>query len=93
MQEQSTQIEIEFNPAEIEKEINLIKSKNVAIAINVQEFEKDNDQNFHVDFLHSMANCRALNYKLEPMSWIDVKLKAGRIIPALVTTTAIVAGL
>ena len=40
-----------------------------------------------------MGNCRAANYKLEPMSWINVKLKAGRIIPALATTTAAVAGL
>jgi hypothetical protein len=40
-----------------------------------------------------MANCRARNYKLEEMDWITVKLKAGRIVPALATTTATVAGL
>ena len=40
-----------------------------------------------------MANCRSANYKLEPMEWITVKLKAGRIIPALATTTAAIAGL
>jgi len=40
-----------------------------------------------------MANCRSLNYKLEAMDWITVKLKAGRIIPALATTTACIAGL
>lgn len=40
-----------------------------------------------------MSNCRAFNYKLEPMEWITVKLKAGRIIPALATTTASIAGL
>ena len=40
-----------------------------------------------------MANLRARNYKLEEMTWINVKLKAGRIVPALATTTACVAGL
>ncbi len=58
-----------------------------------EQFEKDNDQNFHIDFIHAMANCRSGNYKLDPMDWITVKLKAGRIVPALATTTAAVAGL
>mmetsp|Transcript_29748 Transcript_29748/g.27237 ORF Transcript_29748/g.27237 Transcript_29748/m.27237 type:complete len:108 (-) Transcript_29748:414-737(-) len=61
--------------------------------IHAQEFEKDNDQNFHIDFIHAMANCRALNYKLEPMDWLNVKIKAGKIVPALATTTASIAGL
>lgn len=57
------------------------------------EFEKDNDANFHIDFMYSMGNCRASCYKLEPMDWITVKLKAGRIVPALATTTASISGL
>jgi len=56
-------------------------------------FEKDNDANYHIDFIYAMANCRAINYKLDPMDWITVKLKAGRIVPALSTTTSAVAGL
>lgn len=40
-----------------------------------------------------MANCRSSNYKLDAMDWITVKLKAGRIVPALATTTASIAGL
>jgi len=58
-----------------------------------EEFEKDEDQNYHIDFMASMGNCRAVNYKLEPMDWIQVKLKAGRIVPAMATTTAAIAGL
>jgi len=58
-----------------------------------EEFEKDNDANFHIDFIHAIANCRAQNYNLDPMDWLTVKLKAGRIVPALATTTAAVAGL
>jgi hypothetical protein len=61
--------------------------------IKSEEFEKDNDSNFHIDFMHAMGNCRSVNYKLEPMDWIQVKLKAGRIVPAMATTTASIAGL
>jgi len=61
--------------------------------MKVEEFEKDNDENYHVDFVHSMANVRAENYKLDEMDWITVKIKAGKIVPALATTTAAIAGL
>jgi hypothetical protein len=57
------------------------------------EFEKDNDQNGHIDFMHAFGNLRAANYKLDEMDWLTVKIKAGRIVPALATTTAVVAGL
>lgn len=56
-------------------------------------FEKDNDANYHIDFIYAMANCRSTNYKLDLMDWLTVKLKAGRIVPALSTTTSAVAGL
>lgn len=58
-----------------------------------EEFEKDNDQNQHIDFIWAMANTRSSNYKLQSMDWMTVKIKAGRIIPALATTTAAIAGL
>ena len=61
--------------------------------LHPEEFEKDNDANFHIDFIYATANCRSINYKLDPMDWITVKLKAGRIVPALSTTTSAVAGL
>ena len=58
-----------------------------------EEFEKDEDDNGHIDFIYSISNLRSFNYKLAPMDWITVKLKAGRIVPALATTTAAIAGL
>lgn len=62
-------------------------------AVQPEEFEKDDDNNGHIDYIEALGNMRAVNYKLETMDWIVVKLKAGRIIPALATTTAVVAGL
>lgn len=58
-----------------------------------EDFEKDMDSNQHVNLILAMTNCRADSYAIENMKFIDVKIKAGRITPALVTTTAIVAGL
>jgi hypothetical protein len=61
--------------------------------MQIEEFEKDVDTNFHVDFISSISNLRCTNYNLKQCTWLDVKLKAGRIIPALATTTAAVAGM
>lgn len=56
-------------------------------------FEKDNDANYHIDLIYSMANVRSSCYCLDPMDWLTVKLKAGRIVPAMATTTSSIAGL
>lgn len=73
--------------------IDQVKPKQDDQVIAPEQFEKDNDANFHIDVIYALGNCRAVNYKLDPMDWITVKLKAGRIVPALATTTAAVAGL
>jgi len=57
------------------------------------EFEKDDDTNFQIDLIYAMTALRCKNYKLEIMDWITVKIKAGRIIPALATTTSSIAAL
>jgi ubiquitin-activating enzyme E1 len=57
-----------------------------------EEFEKDDDANGHVDFIAAAANIRALNYGIEPKERLAIKKIAGRIIPALATTTAMVCG-
>mmetsp|Transcript_19576 Transcript_19576/g.30115 ORF Transcript_19576/g.30115 Transcript_19576/m.30115 type:complete len:263 (+) Transcript_19576:16463-17251(+) len=46
------------------------KIKDPASAVQAEEFEKDNDANFHIDFMHAMGNCRAHCYNLDPMDWI-----------------------
>ena len=56
-------------------------------------FEKDDDTNYHIDFIMASSNLRALNYKIKTIDFHTTKGIAGKIIPAIATTTAIVAGL
>jgi ubiquitin-activating enzyme E1 len=56
------------------------------------EFEKDDDTNFHIDFIHATANLRARNYRIVENDQQKTKMTAGRIIPAIATTTAMITG-
>ena len=42
------------------------KSELAGATLNVQDFEKDDDSNFHMDFVTAASNLRATNYKIEP---------------------------
>lgn len=55
------------------------------------EFEKDDDT--HASFCTAASNLRAIAYGIPPVDMAETRRIAGRIIPAMITTTALVSGL
>ena len=76
----------------LKADLYVLDTSNLLPAV-AHDFEKDDDLNFHVDFLTVATNLRSWNYDIRASPRHKVKVTAGRIIPALATTTAMVCGL
>jgi ubiquitin-activating enzyme E1 len=79
------------------KEVEL-KENISKVLLNPQEFEKDEPENvcdykYHVDWVSAASNCRATNYGINTISTYETKGIAGKIIPAVATTTSTAVGL
>lgn len=74
-------------------ELKALRESKTLLVVKPLEFEKDDDNNFHMDFIVAASNLRAANYKIPPADRHKSKLIAGKIIPAIATTTSLVSGL
>ena len=94
-EEEKKRQEEEAKTVDIEEMINTLPNPDLftKIKLTPQDFEKDNDANFHIDFITASSNMRAMNYEIKPADRHTTKGVSGRIIAALMTTTAVVGGL
>lgn len=72
---------------------NMVNNNKDRLNINVIEFEKDDDNNNHIEFITSASNLRGSNYRIKSQDKLSVKGIVGKIVPAISTTTSIVSGL
>ena len=72
---------------------NKIRIKEKVNSLKQISFDKDNDDNYHINFILSFSNLRAKNYNIETTDFLNVKEIAGNIIPAIASTTAAITGI
>ena len=92
---------LNINNENIEEDVKNIKNEIINLIINdkninneliAEIFDKDNLELYHVDFIYSISNLRARNYSIEERNKEIIRTIAGNIIPALASTTAVIAG-
>jgi len=62
-------------------------------SLNLADFEKDDESNGHVAFVAAASNLRAAAYGIPPADAMETRRVAGRIVPAMITTTGLVSAL
>ena len=76
----------------IENKCELLKSTIKKLNMNELIFEKDDDNLKHIHWIATVANLRNIQYSINTTSILNTKKIAGKIIPAIITTTSIIAG-
>lgn len=61
--------------------------------LSAVEFEKDDESNDHIAFIAAASNLRAICYGIPPVTAMETRKIAGKIVPAMITTTAFVSAL
>jgi len=74
----------------VKEELKGVDVKN--LKVKAADFEKDDANNHHIDVITSATNLRAWNYKIPETTAAKCRMVAGRIIPAIATTTACITG-
>lgn len=87
---QAETVSTEDNEDSINEIVSLLENSK---ELHPETFEKDDDTNGHIDFIAAAANIRALNYQIGTEDKLEIKRIAGKIIPAIATTTAMICGL
>jgi hypothetical protein len=90
------EIEAKNKIEELYKELDKIRKEHSQFDyknINSEKFEKDHEDNGHIDFIHFGANLRARNYGIDECDRNKTKQIAGKIISTVLTTTASIAGI
>jgi len=59
----------------------------------IHTFDKDNDNLFHVDFVYYASSLRAKVFKLESIERSEVRIIAGNISPAIITSSSCAASM
>jgi len=92
--EQQKREKQQWQEGELEATANLLKTlAEQSSNLLEEEFEKDVDSNHHIDFITASSNLRASQYGIETADRLKTKKIAGKIIPAMATSTAAVSGL
>ncbi len=79
---------------ELKDKINNYLSENKnTINYKPIQYEKDTTDIIQINFISYSSNLRASNYNIENIDKIKIKIIAGKIMPALITSTSSVAGL
>lgn len=96
-QEQKLEQELEQKLEQEQKLENFIDKlpniEELTYDVIISEFEKDDDTNYHIEFIMCASNLRAYTYGISMADTLKTKGIAGNIIPAIATTTSLVSGL